>query len=184
VNEAVLNAAAGLARHPIVQICWVVPDIRKAVAQWTGALGAGPFFHARHIQLDDVTYRGQPSRLDQSSALGQWGTIQLELFEQHCGNPSGARDMFAPGESGVHHLTWFAPDLDAELARLNALGIETAMTCRLRAADGMRLAWLDARHVLGTMVEVYEESDLQRRFYRRVARAAEGWNGDLPLRPL
>lgn len=184
MNKTLATAAAQLARQPIVQVCWVVPDLRRAALQWAEALGAGPFFEASHIQLDDLTYRGAPARLDQSSALGQWGTLQVELFQQHCDNPSGAREMFAPGQSGIHHLTWFAPDIEAEIARLNQLGMATVMTCRLRAAGGMRLAWLDARHLLGTMVEVYEESDLQRRFYRRVARAAEGWDGRDPLRPL
>jgi len=51
-------------------------------------------------------------------------------------------------------------------------------------SSGMCRAWFDTRVVLGAMVEVYEESDLMRRFYRRVAQAAEGWSGENPIRSL
>jgi Glyoxalase/Bleomycin resistance protein/Dioxygenase superfamily len=169
---------------PIVQMCWVVDDMDAAALRWVNTTGAGPFFRLPHIQLDELTYRGKPAALDQSSAVGKWGTVQVELFQQHCDNPSGAREMFAPGETGIQHLTWFANHLDAETRRLNTMGFDTVMTCRLPAIGGMRLAWYDATKVLGAMVEVYEESDLMRRFYRRVAKAAEGWTGENPIRSL
>lgn len=170
--------------YPIVQMCWVVDDIDAAAARWVQTMGAGPFFRIPHIRLDELTYRGKPATLDQSSAVGQWGAVQVELFQQHCDSPSGAREMFAAGQSGIQHLTWFASDLDAETRRLNAMGFDTVMTCRLPTVGGMRLAWYDTRRVLGAMVEVYEESDLMRRFYRRVARAAEAWSGQDPIRSL
>ena len=170
--------------HPIVQMCWVVDDMEAVALQWVKTMGAGPFFLLPHIQLDDLTYRGKPATLDQSSAVGQWGTVQVELFQQHCNNPSGAREMFAPGQTGLQHITWFVDDIDAETRRLNALGFDTVMTCRLPAVGELRLAWYDTRKVFGAMVEVYEEGDLMRRFYSRVARAAEGWNGENPVRSL
>jgi hypothetical protein len=170
--------------YPIVQMCWVVDDMEAAALQWVKMMGAGPFFRIPHIQLDELTYRGKPAKLDQSSAVGQWGAIQVELFQQHCHNPSGAREMFAPGQTGIQHLTWFAADMDAETRRLNGLGFETVMTCRLPAVGGMRLAWYDTRKVVGAMVEVYEDCDLMRKFYRRVAKAAEGWTGEQPVRSL
>lgn len=178
------DSIAAITPHPIVQICWVVDDMEAAALRWVKMMGAGPFFLLPHIQLDELTYRGKPATLDQSSAVGQWGSVQVELFQQHCQSPSGAREMFAPGQTGIQHLTWFADDLDAEARRLNAMGFDTVMTCRLPAVGGMRLAWFDTRKVLSAMVEVYEDCDLMRRFYRRVAKAAEGWSGDNPIRSL
>jgi methylmalonyl-CoA/ethylmalonyl-CoA epimerase len=169
---------------PIVQICWVVDSIEVAVPRWIEATGAGPFFLAAHIPFEDLTYRGKPSQLDQSSAIGQWGGVQVELFEQHCDNPSGARDMYPRGETGLQHMTWFADDLDLETARLEALGFPVVMTGRLPSMGRMRLAWFDARALLGVMIEVYEESDLMRRLYSKVARAAQGWDGSDPLHSL
>jgi hypothetical protein len=179
-----MQALTAISPHPIVQMCWVVADMEAAAMQWVKTMGAGPFFLLPHIQLDDLTYRGKPAKLDQSSAVGQWGTVQVELFQQHCNNPSGAREMFAPGQTGLQHITWFVDDIDAETRRLNGLGFDTVMTCRLPAVGGLRLAWYDTRKAFGVMVEVYEEGDLMRRFYKRIARAAEGWSGENPVRSL
>ena len=76
-----------------VQMCWVVGDMEASAQQWVETMGAEPFFLVPHIQLDEPTYRGKPATLDQSSAVGQWGTLQVELFQQHCNNPSGEREM-------------------------------------------------------------------------------------------
>ena len=66
-------------------------------------LGVGPFFVAHHIPLINVRYRGQPAQLDHSSAYVQAGAVMLELVQQNGEYPSPFRDMYAPGESGIHH---------------------------------------------------------------------------------
>ncbi len=170
---------AVLASSPIVQMCWAVADLESAVDQWVSATGAGPFFVAPHIAFDELTYRGQPATLDQSSAVGQWGAVQVELFEQHCDSPSAAREI---GTGVLQHVCWVAADFDAEAARLVGLGYAEVMACRLPAMAAMRLAWYDTRPVLGCFAEIYEESARMRRMYQRVAAAAVGWDGTDPLR--
>jgi hypothetical protein len=165
-------------------MCWVVDDLDTAVEHWVSTMGAGPFHLAAHIGFDELTYRGEPAELDQSSALGQWGDIQVELLVQHCSNPSGVTDMGGAQHTGVQHMTWFADDIVAEGRRLQGLGFDEVMTARLPVMGGMRIAWYDARPLLGCMVEVYEESPLMRRFYRRIAGAAADWDGSEPLRRL
>jgi hypothetical protein len=182
VHDALAPLTGG---RPIVQICWVVDDIPRAVERWVATVGAGPFHLAAHIPFDELTYRGAPTTLDQSSAVGQWGGVQVELFQQHCTSPSGATEMRTAGQlGGPQHVTWFADDLDTEGRRLRSLGFDEVMTARLAAMGGMRIAWYDARPLLGCMVELYEESAMMRRFYRRIARAAEHWDGTDPLRSL
>src|SRR4051794_12443115 len=70
-----------VASGPVIQLCWIVDDIPTAVQRWVQAVGAGPFHLAAHIQFDELTYRGGPATLDQSSALGQWGAGQVELLQ-------------------------------------------------------------------------------------------------------
>lgn len=183
VSGSVTDAAA-MAGGPIIQMCWAVESISVAVPQWVQSVGAGPFFLAAHIPFGNLTYRGRPATLDQSSAVGQWGGVQLELLEQHCDSPSGVLETRAAGQTGLQHVTWMAADLDAETQRMRALGFDEVMTATLPVMGDMRIAWFDTRPLLGCMAEVYEESDLMRRFYRRVARAADGWDGTEPLRPL
>jgi hypothetical protein len=92
--------------------------------------------------------------------------------------------MYARGETGLQHITWFVDDLDHETIRLEGLGFPVLKTCRLPSIGSMRLAWFDARSLLGVMIEVYEESNMMRRLYAKVARAADGWNGRDVLRSL
>jgi hypothetical protein len=178
----VLDATAALAQREIVQMCWMVDDIEKAVNHWVDTLGAGPFFLLPHIPYDELTYRDKPAVSDQSSAGGQWGSIQVELLQLHDQEPSSILEMQQDGHVGVHHVTWFASDMDQERERLTGLGFDEVMTARLLFANGMRIAWYDTHPLLGCMVEVYEENDQTRRFYRKVAQAAEGWDGNDRLR--
>ena len=97
-----MKELATITPQPIVRMCWVVDDMESSAQQWVETMGAGPFFLVPHFQLDELTYRGKPATLDQLSAVGQWGTLQVELKMQHCNNLSGAREMYAPGETGCN----------------------------------------------------------------------------------
>jgi catechol 2,3-dioxygenase-like lactoylglutathione lyase family enzyme len=165
---------------PPVQIAYVVADVRAAAAQWAQRWGAGPFFVREHIDVHDVVYRGQPGVFDHSSAYGQWGQVMVELVQDHGPGPSAVRDMYAPGESGLHHLAYFVDDLDATTARLVADGYELAMSAA--SGGGVRFHFLDARHSHGHMFELYEPTDHLRGFYATVAAAAVDWNGSDPIR--
>ncbi len=172
-----------IAQRPIIQICWKVDNMEAAARQWSALMGAGPFFLVPHIQFDDLIDRGKPATLDQSSAVGQWGSVQVELFEQHCDSPSILRDMFAPGSTGLQHMTWVADDLDSETRRMEGLGFPRVWSCKLRES-GMRIAMFDTRPVLGALSEVYEENASIRQFYRAIAQAAKGWKGEDPVRSI
>jgi hypothetical protein len=170
-----------IAPSPIVQIAWQVDDVDAAAARWVKETGAGPFFVKRHIELASVTYRGEPAAFDHSAAVGWWGNVEVELMQQHCDNPSALRDMFAPGETGIASLTWFTPDIEAEIRRMNDLGFATVQL--IGDQRGVPVAWFDTRPLLGTMAEVYQDEPVRRARKLAVQQAAEGWDGTDPLRP-
>jgi len=95
-----------------VQIAYAVPDARAAAQQWVDRFGAGPFFVRSHIPVGEVVYRGQPSTFDHTSAYGQWGSLMVELVQDHGTAPSVVRERCAPHESGLHHLAFIVADLD------------------------------------------------------------------------
>jgi len=165
-----------------VQIAYAVPDAVAAAAQWAHRFGAGPFLVRQHVELVDVMYRGQPGAFDHTSAYGQWGSIMLELVEDHQLDASPVRDMYAPGESGLHHLAFFVDDLDSTVRDLVAAGMPIAMSAR--TVGGSAFHFVDAVQTHGHMLELYEAGDRVRRFYDEVARAAEGWDGTDPVRLL
>ena len=162
-------------RVDIVQTAYFVSDIEAAAKRLHALLGVGPFFVAHHIPLINVRYRGQPAELDHSSAYVQAGAVMLELVQQNGEYPSPFRDMYAPGESGIHHAAAFAADLDATLEGYAQDGYETALYAE--TATGVRFAFVDARPLLGHMLEFYEESPAIRSFYAMVAERAANWDG-------
>ena len=167
--------------RPFVQLAYFVPDIFAAAERWTAERGAGPFFIAEHIPVENVRYRGRPATLDHSSAYGQLGTIMIELVQQNDPGPSAFRDMFGPGEQGLHHAATIVPDFEEELARYESLGYTVANRCTV-SGSGLDFAFVDTVAVCGHMVEVYEGQPGLLDFYAMVADAAEGWDGSDPVR--
>ena len=166
---------------PPVQVAYAVPDARVAARQWADQFGAGPFFVRPHIPVSDVVYRGQPSTFDHTSAYGQWGSLMVELVQDHGTAPSVVRERYAPHESGLHHLAFIVADLDDITQRLVADGHTLAMTAR---TSNTRFHFIDAVAMLGHMIELYEESDRIRAFYEMVRAAADGWDRSDPVREL
>ena len=124
-------------------------------------------------------YRGRPGAFDHTSAYGQWGSLMVELVEDHGHGASPVRDMYAPGESGLHHLAFFVDDLDATVRDLVAAGIPIAMSAR--TVGGSAFHFVDAVQTHGHMLELYEAGRSCARFYddggeggRRVGRHRSG----------
>jgi hypothetical protein len=126
--------------------------------------------------------RGRPGTFDHTSAYGQWGPLMLELVEDHSVGPSPIRDVYAPGETGLHHLAFFVDLVDEALKWLLASGLELAMSAR--TAAGTEFHFVDARATHGHMLELYAPSERVRAFYAKVADAAYGWDGCDPVRTL
>jgi len=162
-----------------VQIAYAVPDAWAAAEHWASRFGAGPFFVRPHIRLAEVRYRGQPSTFDHTSAYGQWGSVMVELVQDHGTAPSVVRERYAPNESGLHHLAFIVGDLDEVTERLVAAGHPVAMTAR---TSNTRFNFVDAVGSLGHMIGLYEESDRIWAFYEEVRSAADRWDGSDPVR--
>ncbi len=158
----------------IVQTAYVVADLDAAILRWHRCFGLGPFIVRRHIRLTNTLYRGTPMPLDISAAHVQSGDMQIELVCQHNPEPSAFRDMFAPGEEGLHHVAMFPQDYAATVAHYEALGFPVAT--ELVTGEGRGAAYLDTRPLMGHMLEVYRVNDSLHAFYRLIAEAARDWD--------
>jgi hypothetical protein len=165
-----------------VQVAYHVPEPEAAAVRCERDLGWGPFFLMEHIPLSRSLYRGTPAAFDHTSAYGQAGDLMVELITQHNDGPSALRDLFAPHESGVHHVACFVADLPAELQRYREEGIAIALDAC--TANGVDFAMVDLSATLGHMLELYEPNDDLRRFYAHVRKCAENWDGERPVRRL
>jgi len=169
-------------QRQIVQNAYVVNDVFQSALRMVDLIGAGPFFVLEHIALSECLYRGKQVHFDHTSAYGQCGPIMIELVQQNNDAPSAFRDMYAPGEEGLHHVASFVDDFDAEVARYAALGFEAANLAT--TTGGTRFAYIDTTSLLGHMVEFYEDDQGVRDFYAMVAAAAVDWDGSDPVRVL
>lgn len=166
--------------HPeqirFVQLAYHVKDVDEALERYNRMFGLGPFVMRRHVSLDGATYRGKPSNLDISAAHAQMGAIQIELIQQHGDEPSMLRDMYASDEEGIHHAAIFPHNFEAMIAHFAQKGLEEST--RLVTAEGRGAAFIDAREMLGHMLEVYIVNQSLLDFYSLVAKLASDWDGE------
>ena len=158
-----------------VQAAYFVEDVYAAAEYWAATWGAGPFLVMEHIPLQNCRYRGESSFVDHSSAYGQYGDLMLELVQQHNPGPSPFRDLYPPGQWGLHHMARFATDLEAELAAYQQAGFATALQAE---AGGLAYAFVDTSSTLGHMTELYQDCQQIRDFYALVAATAKTSNGN------
>jgi len=167
---------------PAVQIAYFVTDIRAAAYRMHATFGAGPFHIIERIELARGEHRGRPCPFVHSSAYGQWGNVMLELVQQDVEGPSPFRDLFAPGEEGLHHVATFVDDMAVAIEHYRAAGLPLA--ARAWTHTGTEFAFVDATATLGHMIELYEPAPALRGFYEFVRQSAVDWDGRDPVRVL
>ena len=163
----------------IFQNAWVVEDVEAACLRWANEMGVGPFFVSEYRgAFADVLYRGQPAELDMIVALGQAGPVQVELIQPL--TPQCAyRDVVPEGQSGFHHMCVWTHDIEADTAYFEGLGYTAAN----RGTTGpAQFAYYDTRPLMGCMLEVVTHNEAIVARFAEIARAAEGWNGEDPIR--
>ncbi len=167
----------------IMQIAYIVPDVRQAIAHYAPRLACGPWFVAERFPLFDAQYRGEPTELDITLAIAFSGSMSFELIQQNNWNtPSVYTEVQAKRGWGFHHFAVSSPDFDADVARYRALGHDMALYGV--AGVGARAAYMDTSDVLPGMIELIEMTDQTEAFFAMMKEAAAGWDGSDPIRML
>jgi hypothetical protein len=167
---------------PIMQNGYVVPAIEPAVRHWAEKIGVGPFYLLEHVAFGPAWFRGEPLQLDMSVAIAQWGEVQIELIVQHDSSRSIYTEFTAAHGRGLQHVGVVTEALDAQLERLQSLGI-TPVQWGTTAA-GMKFAYLNSDAHPGGMIELMERGPALDAFFAKVRAASIGWDGSRPLRRL
>ncbi len=141
----------------IRQICLVVRDLDRAMAQWS-ALGIGPWrvHDLGPNWVSDMRFRGQPQQTAVKFAAADSGNLNFELIEPGDEPNVYTEHLDAHGE-GLHHLGYFVPDIEAAIAEMAALGYPAVQTGRGLGVDGDgAYAYFDTIASLGCMLEAIE----------------------------
>ena len=163
----------------VSQVAYVIEDMERALKYWVDVLNTGPFFVFEHAQLEHQRYRGAPSEVDVTLAVGNSGDTQIELICCENDAPSVYKEFLEAGRSGIHHIGLMPTDYVAACARYEALGFERAFECSIGGTD---LVYFDTVAVLGHFTELWDNSESFIAFQTSVKAAARNWDGNDPVR--
>lgn len=162
-----------------MQVCWVVPDLHVAIDSWVRSAGVGPFFWFDGVACSDGRYRGTPAEFPAvTAAIAYAGELQIELVCQDNDEPGVFRDLFGPGQAGLHHMALICTDYESERDAYIDAGAGLAFEGRI---GNSRTCWVDTTPTLGFMVELLEPSEMREKGFAAMRAAAESWDGANPI---
>ncbi|HEX7373590.1 MAG TPA: VOC family protein [Steroidobacteraceae bacterium] len=165
---------------PVMQLGFVVPDLERAMRHWLEKVGIGPFLVLEHVKFAQVLHRGQPTDIDMSVGLAQWGEVQVELIQQFNDAPSIYTDFPGRKQGGLQHVGVMTESVADDLVRLQARGIEPVQ--QGHTGTGIRFAYLDTDEHPGGMIELIESGPAIVGFFQLVRDSARSWDGRDPIR--
>ena len=136
-------------KYGIKQIGYYVKSIDESAEQFKQLFDAGPFVDMGVNKLKSCKVRGLEQPVQMRTALGQLGSMQLELIEVQSDCPDPYKEM---GHYGIHHFCIWADDPGALVQEFEKLGCSVAM--EIESGQGLKVYYLDAREQLGQYVEI------------------------------
>ena len=171
----------GQPANGIIQMAYVVDDIRAAIGEWIARLNVGPWFLLDHFSGVDPVYRGSASRADVSIAMAFAGHMNIELIQPNDAHPSVYKEHIDRHGHGFHHWGVASADIAADIERYESMGMTLAF--RAGVPTGGEVAYFDAGGALPGFVELIETSPGMERAFSAWHGAALSWDGGNPIRP-
>ena len=106
---------------PACQVGFVYPDLGKAIALYEPLFGH--FEVIDYGQIEGAHFRGKPSTYRIKMGIAYTGDLELELIEWVSGE-TPHKEFLDQGRSGMHHMSFHVPDLDAVVEQSRSLGYE------------------------------------------------------------
>jgi hypothetical protein len=110
-----------LALPPCCQVGFVYPNLEDAIALYEPLFGEFKFVD--YGEIDGASFRGKPSPYRLRIGVGYSGDLELELIEWVSGE-TPHKEFVQAGRSGMHHLSFTVPDLDAVVEAARTLGYD------------------------------------------------------------
>jgi hypothetical protein len=172
----------GQPRGGVIQMAYVVTDIRAAIDHWVRDLGVGPWFLLDHWSGIDPVYRGRPSLAGVSIAMAFAGHMQIELMQPEDDHPSVYREVIERRGYGFHHHGGASADIDGDVARLEQQDYTLAF--RAGVPTGGEVAYMDGGAALPGMLEYIEATPGMDAAFTAMWQASVEWDGRDPLRAM
>ncbi|HEY0106108.1 MAG TPA: VOC family protein [Rhizomicrobium sp.] len=164
----------------IKQIAYTTRDFDALLAFFVET-GIGPWFVARKRIMANVTYRGRATDIEITLGMANSGPLQLEVIEPTSNAKSIYRDWLDkyPGKLMVQHIASWPTDFHATDRRILAAGYESVMSAALPSGA---FAYYEHPDHPEFVFETAELTDERRYVWDAIARAAQDWDGQDPVR--
>lgn len=106
---------------PCCQVGFVYPKLEPAIELYKPLFG--DFHVVEYGPTEGCYFRGKLTPYELRLAVAYSGPLEIELIEWVSGD-TPHREFLERGGSGMHHLSFHVPDLDAVVARARPLGFE------------------------------------------------------------
>jgi hypothetical protein len=165
----------------IMQMAYIVKDIRQAIDEWVDKLHVGPWFLLDHFTGVNPVYRGQRSQADVAIAMSFAGHMNIELIQPNDQNPSVYKELIDRQGYGFHHWGLASSDVDADIRRYEKMGSKLAF--RAGVPTGGDVAYMDAGTAVPGFVELIQTNPIMERVFTGFHGAALAWDGSNRVRP-
>ncbi len=165
----------------VVQIAYLVEDIDASMEHWLRHAGLGPWTCFRNIELD-TEFDGRRFTMHIHEALAYMGPLQIQLV-QSLDDPATTtpyRDFVTAGRWGVHHVAFFAEDIDAAVDQAKRQGFERL--CAMRDKGGYRYYHCQSGSMPDVWIEFLESYPALHEIFEQGIAAAADWDGRDPIR--
>lgn len=169
----------------MTQVAYVIKDL-KATMQEMVKQGIGPFFYTENRVMDDLRYRGVDSKVEMACALGNSGSMQIELIQQLNNAPSIFKDFIDAGHEGVQHVAYWTDDYQGLLDHALSLGyvvVQEGVFAAPEPYEPARFCYFEPP-VPGPAIELADTSGMLGPFFTMIRAASQDWDGSDPIRPM
>jgi hypothetical protein len=165
----------------IVQMAYVVKDIRASMEWWMRDARVGPWFLLDSFTGEEHRYRGGPSQADVSIAMAFAGHMQIELIQPKDTHPSVYTEIVDRRGYGFHHVGVAVEDVEAERAAYERRNYKVAFQAPV--PSGGTVYYLDDGRNEPGFVELIPATPGMDDMFTRYWRASVEWKGENPIRP-
>lgn len=162
---------------PIRQIAWVVRNLEESVDNWLRVSGLGPWTVFRNVAMAG-SLDGQAAKVRMHVALGYQGDMEIELIEDLGAGASPYRSAAGEPLVGMHHVGWFSDDVQADVGRGRARGMQVKFEA---ANEVTRVAYLADPREPKLLFEFIEMNAAMRAGFAARLEAARTWQGENSL---
>jgi hypothetical protein len=165
----------------IVQMAYVVQDIRASMDWWIRDCHVGPWFLLDSFSGAEHRYRGGPSHADVAIAMAFAGHMQIELIQPKDNHPSVYKEIVDKRGYGFHHVGVAVEDADVERAEYERRNYKVAF--RAPVPSGGAVYYMDDGRNEPGFLELIPATPGMDDMFTRYWRASLDWRGENPVRP-